>query len=87
MLNKAFSQLTEAERFKKFDAIIRKTTENLLTAEHIKVLAKGIHINQQYIIIVHLAERESCEALIDDDNILHIYIPENKIQNEKKRGF
>jgi len=79
MLNKAFSQLTETERFKKFDTIIRRNTENLLDAEQIKALVREIQPDHQYNIIVHPANRESCEALVDENNILHIYIPENKI--------
>jgi ectoine hydroxylase-related dioxygenase (phytanoyl-CoA dioxygenase family) len=75
MLNKAFSQLTETERFKKFDAIIRKNTDNLLSAENIEALLNGIRLHHQYIIIVHPVKRESCGALITD-NVLHIYIPE-----------
>ena len=85
MLNKAFSQLTESERFKKFDTIVRRNTENLLDAEQIKALAQEIHPNHQYIIMVHPAKRESCEALVDEDNVLHIFIPENKIQSEIKQ--
>jgi len=79
MLNKAFSQLTEAERFKKFDAAIRRNTENLLNAEQIKALAKEIIPERQYNIMVHPAKQERCEALVGDDNVLHIFIPENKI--------
>jgi len=79
MLNKAFSQLTETERFKKFDAIIRQNTENILNAEQIKALVKEIHSDHQYNIVVHPVKRESCEALLDEDNVLHIFVPENKI--------
>jgi hypothetical protein len=80
MLNKAFSQLTETERFKKFDAIIRQSTENLLNAEQIKALAQKINPSCQYNIMVHPSDRMSCEALLDGDNVLHIFIPENKIK-------
>ena len=76
MLKKAFSQLTDTERFKKFDAVIRNNTENLLNAEQLNALLQGIHVNHhQYIIAVHRINRERCEALLDD-NIIHIYIPE-----------
>jgi hypothetical protein len=83
MLNKAFSQLTEAERIKKFDTVIRRNTENLLNAERIQALLKDIQPNRQCVIIVHPVNREGCEALLSDDNVLHIYIPENQIQNER----
>ena len=82
MLNKAFSQLTETERFKKFDAVIRKNTDNLLNAGHIQALLNGFHLHRQYIIMVHLVNRESCEALVTD-NVLHIYIPEKYANNLK----
>ena len=82
MVNKVFSQLTETERFKKFDAVIRKNTDNLLTAEHIKALLNGIRLHRQYIVVVHPVNRENCEALITD-NVLHIYIPE-KYANDLK---
>ena len=82
MLNKAFSQLTETERFKKFDAVIRKNTDNLLNAEYIQTLLKEFRLHHQYIIIVHPANRESCEALITD-NVLHLYIPKKHKNNLK----
>ena len=82
MVNKAFSQLTETERFKKFDAVIRKNTDNLLTAGHIQALLKEFRLHHQYIIMVHPVNRESCGALITD-NVLHIYIPEKYANNFK----
>ena len=81
MINKAFSQLTTAERTKKFDIAIRSRTDNLLNAEEIKALAKGIYFNRQYIITVHPVNRECCEALVDE-NELHIYIPHHLIKTE-----
>ena len=83
MLNKAFSQLTEAERMKKFDAAIRRNTENLLNAELIQALAAEIYLNRQYVIEIYPCKQEHCEALLDN-NVLRIFIPENKIQKEKK---
>ena len=74
MINKAFSQLTAAERLKKLDIVIRSRTNNLLDAEQIKALAKGIYFNRQYTITVHPADRGSCEALVEK-NELRIYIP------------
>ena len=76
MLNKVFSQLTEAKRFRKFDIIIRRNTENLLNAEQVISLLNEVLPDYQCNIVVHPAERENCEALVDDDNILHIFIPE-----------
>ena len=83
MLNKAFSQLAETERIKKFDTVIRRNTENLLNAELVKALLKDFQPNHQCSIRIHPVKREGCEALLSDDNVLHIYIPEIKIKNER----
>ena len=80
MFNKAFSQLTETEQYKKFDAAVRRNTKNLLNAEQLKVLVKEIHLNHQYIIAVYPIERERCEALLDN-NVIHIFIPEHQFKN------
>lgn|GEM_PF-6640397 len=83
MLRQEFSLLTDAERYKKFDTVIRKRTKNMVNAKQIQELAKGIHLSRQYIIIVHPIKRESCEALIDE-NILHIFIPEKQLSGERE---
>ena len=80
MLNKAFSLLTETEQYKKFDAIVRKNTNNLLNAEQLKALVKEIHVDNQYIIAVYPIDRDRCEALLDD-NVIHIFIPEHQFKN------
>ena len=82
MKNSVFLRLTETERLKKFDSVIRRNTENLLNAGYIKALAKEIHLNRQYIIAIHPAKKDNCEVLIDD-NILHIYIPEQYIKTNQ----
>jgi len=84
MLNKAYSQLTAAERLRKLDVVIRSRTDNLLNAEQIKALAKGIYFHQQIKIVVHPDNRESCDALVDEKNVLHIYIPKQLIANGKE---
>lgn len=78
MINKAFSQLTDAEKARKFDIAIRNHTDNLLTAEQIKALVRDVSPNHQYIIAVHPVKCESCEALVIE-NVLHIYVPDNSI--------
>ena len=83
MLNKEFLQLTDEERLKKFDSVIRRNTENLLNAELIKTMVKGIRLTRQYIIAIHPVKQKNCEALADD-NVLHIYIPEQYIKNETR---
>jgi len=82
MLKKAFSQLTETERIKKFDTAIRRHTDNILDAEQIKALIEGFNVTRQYIIAVYPTKRDFCEALIKK-NVLRIYIPEQQI---KKKG-
>ena len=83
MLNKAFSQLTKEEQFQKLDIVIRQNTANLLNAEHIKAMVDEIHWDCQYIVMVHPVNRGSCEALVTD-NVLHIFIPANKINKERE---
>ena len=77
MLNKAFSQLSDAERVKKLITVIRKQTGIYLDAEQIKALTQNLDINRQYIITVYSANDGSCEALIEG-NVLRIYIPKQK---------
>jgi hypothetical protein len=83
MLNKAFSQLSDEERIKKFDTVIREQTENLLDAERIIALAQGLNVNRQYIVAVYPTKRECCDALIKK-NVLRIYIPEQQLQKERE---
>jgi hypothetical protein len=50
----------------------------------VQALLKEIHPSRrQYIIAVHPVEREGCEALLDN-NVIHIYIPEKQIKNERE---
>ena len=77
MLNKAFSQLSDAERAKKLITVIRKQTGIYLDAEQIKALTQNLDINRQYIVTVYPSNDGSCEALIED-NVLRICIPKQK---------
>jgi len=83
MLNKAFTQLSDAERIKKFDTVIRRHTENILDAEQLQVLIQGFNVNRQYIITVYPTKKGCCEALTDG-NVLRIYIPEKQIRKERE---
>ena len=83
MLNKAFSQMSETDRIKKFDTVIRRQTENHLDAEQILTLATELNINRQYIIAVYPTKKGCCEALIKG-KVLRIYIPEQQIKKERE---
>jgi hypothetical protein len=86
MLQQAFLQLTDEERYKKLDTVLRRSTKNMVNAEQIQELAKGIHLARQYIIIVHPIKRESCDARIDK-NVLHIFVPEKHLKSEGNEKF
>ena len=74
--NKAFLQLTDADRARKLDIAIRNHTDNLLGDEQIRVLMQSISPNHQYIIVVHPVKQDGCETLVTE-NELHIYVPEH----------
>jgi len=76
MKNKAFSQLTDAERVQKFDIAIRNRTGNLLDAGQIMALAQGVSFERQYIIAVHEIKQGRCCVKVDE-NVLHIFLPEH----------
>jgi len=83
MYNKAFSQLTDAEKARKLDIAIRNLTDNLLTAEQIKTLVQGVTPSHQYSIEVHPVDREGCGALVVR-NTLHIFVPEGLYRKETR---
>lgn len=74
MNNKAFAQLTDAERARKLDIAIRGHTDNLLNDRQINDLIRSISPDHQYVIVVHPVKQAGCETLVDD-NVLHIYVP------------
>ena len=85
MKNKAFLQLTDAERTRKLDIAIRSHTDNLLGAGQIRDIIGRICPDHQYIIVVHPVDRDGCETLVAE-NVLHIYVPENLYEMRETNG-
>jgi len=81
MYNKAFSQLTDAEKARKLGIAIRNHAGNNLTPTQIRTLLLGISPKKQYSIAVHSVRREVCQALIAN-NTIHIFVPEKQCRKE-----
>ena len=84
MLNKTFSQLSNAERTRKLITVIRRQTKNLLDVGQINAFVQSLDINRQYIIAVYHVKNGSCKVFTED-NVLCIYIPEQK--NNTRKGM
>jgi len=83
MCNKTYSQLTDAQKTRKFDIAIRNRTGNLLSAEKVGLMNRNISLKRQYSITVHKV-KDSVISVKVAKNILHIFIPESLYWKELK---
>jgi len=75
--NKAFSQLTHADKERKLDIAVRSLTDNLIDGGQVKDLIGSISPDRQYNITVHQVKRDRFGALVDRKNVIHIFVPDH----------